>query len=196
MCVCLIASVFFFKQTTAYEMRISDWSSDVCSSDLGLRAGQDLAEAFLLERKIRQQQVVVDHDHVGVLCALARLDHEALVPERALAAKAVLGGGGGHRQQRRVVRQALEPGQVAHAGAPAPGDDALELRDLHARGKACLAFGAHERVAGQVVRAALERRLSYVPGIGVTVRVEPGGRSSIDKKTNNNTDHNCMLYEQ
>src|SRR3546814_8456328 len=26
--------VFFFKQKTAYEMRISDWSSDVCSSDL------------------------------------------------------------------------------------------------------------------------------------------------------------------
>src|SRR3546814_3079392 len=26
--------VFFFKQNTAYEMRISDWSSDVCSSDL------------------------------------------------------------------------------------------------------------------------------------------------------------------
>src|SRR3546814_6791481 len=31
MCVDL---VFFFKQKTAYEMRISDWSSDVCSSDL------------------------------------------------------------------------------------------------------------------------------------------------------------------
>src|SRR3546814_8193994 len=28
---------FFFKQKTAYEMRISDWSSDVCSSDLGFR---------------------------------------------------------------------------------------------------------------------------------------------------------------
>src|SRR3546814_11181002 len=28
-------SVCFFKQKTAYEMRISDWSSDVCSSDLG-----------------------------------------------------------------------------------------------------------------------------------------------------------------
>src|SRR3546814_2101329 len=27
-------SVFFFKQKTAYDMRISDWSSDVCSSDL------------------------------------------------------------------------------------------------------------------------------------------------------------------
>src|SRR3546814_15613618 len=31
MCVCLF---FFFKQKTAYELRISDWSSDVCSSDL------------------------------------------------------------------------------------------------------------------------------------------------------------------
>src|SRR3546814_14656408 len=30
---------FFFKQKTAYEMRISDWSSDVCSSDLGDAAG-------------------------------------------------------------------------------------------------------------------------------------------------------------
>src|SRR3546814_5763861 len=30
----LCCSFFFFKQKTAYEMRISDWSSDVCSSDL------------------------------------------------------------------------------------------------------------------------------------------------------------------
>src|SRR3546814_1375345 len=29
---------FFFKQKTAYEMRISDWSSDVCSSDLVTRS--------------------------------------------------------------------------------------------------------------------------------------------------------------
>src|SRR3546814_14015783 len=33
MCICR-SSFFFFKQKTAYEMRISDWSSDVCSSDL------------------------------------------------------------------------------------------------------------------------------------------------------------------
>src|SRR3546814_15537304 len=30
--------IFFFKQKTAYEMRMSDWSSDVCSSDLDRRA--------------------------------------------------------------------------------------------------------------------------------------------------------------
>src|SRR3546814_8996498 len=32
---------FFFKQKTAYEMRISDWSSDVCSSDLGIQVVQN-----------------------------------------------------------------------------------------------------------------------------------------------------------
>src|SRR3546814_2431885 len=32
----LVIDGFFFKQKTAYEMRISDWSSDVCSSDLQL----------------------------------------------------------------------------------------------------------------------------------------------------------------
>src|SRR3546814_8813287 len=30
----VVVDFFFFKQKTAYEMRISDWSSDVCSSDL------------------------------------------------------------------------------------------------------------------------------------------------------------------
>src|SRR3546814_4847844 len=43
-----VLCIFFFKQKTAYEMRISDWSSDVCSSDLdlasrGQRSGADRA---------------------------------------------------------------------------------------------------------------------------------------------------------
>src|SRR3546814_18993105 len=39
---------FFVKQKTAYEMRISDWSSDVCSSDLAVRRlGQGFAAALL-----------------------------------------------------------------------------------------------------------------------------------------------------
>src|SRR3546814_5575106 len=33
--------LFFFKQKTAYQMRISDWSSDVCSSDLSEPAGRN-----------------------------------------------------------------------------------------------------------------------------------------------------------
>src|SRR3546814_2828206 len=37
-CLCVYGFFFFFKQKTAYEMRISDWSSDVCSSDLDIHS--------------------------------------------------------------------------------------------------------------------------------------------------------------
>src|SRR3546814_8173128 len=43
--------IFFFKQKTAYEMRISDWSSDVCSSDLE-SPGLASAQAPLQEPRI------------------------------------------------------------------------------------------------------------------------------------------------
>src|SRR3546814_8953973 len=43
---------FFFKQKTAYEMRISDWSSDVCSSDLaGDVAGGERRQAPAMEAR-------------------------------------------------------------------------------------------------------------------------------------------------
>src|SRR3546814_11103524 len=46
--VMLLGSLFFsFKQKTAYEMRISDWSSDVCSSDLGAGPRRLFAVALL-----------------------------------------------------------------------------------------------------------------------------------------------------
>src|SRR3546814_6651734 len=58
--------VFFFKQKTAYEMRISDWSSDVCSSDLftGQRRAHQAAPfamglGFLAVEAPRQVAVVV-----------------------------------------------------------------------------------------------------------------------------------------
>src|SRR3546814_4505727 len=43
MIVCSRLLFFFFKQKTAYEMRISDWSSDVCSSDLSKCASAKIA---------------------------------------------------------------------------------------------------------------------------------------------------------
>src|SRR3546814_5939223 len=51
-----LLSCFFFKQKTAYEMRISDWSSDVCSSDLTDAEGRVVlcdALAYASERKPR-----------------------------------------------------------------------------------------------------------------------------------------------
>src|SRR3546814_6718137 len=58
---------FFFKQKTAYEMRISDWSSDVCSSDLqdGARAihGLGIGEHPRIEH---DDVPIVLHTHAGM----------------------------------------------------------------------------------------------------------------------------------
>src|SRR3546814_4603870 len=52
--------IFFFKQKTAYEMRISDWSSDVCSSDLfGERKATQLGAAKAEIGKAEQDAVLV-----------------------------------------------------------------------------------------------------------------------------------------
>src|SRR3546814_7241422 len=55
---------FFFKQKTAYEMRISDWSSDVCSSDLrrgSRRAGAD-PRLLAADRREALHQAVAARD--------------------------------------------------------------------------------------------------------------------------------------
>src|SRR3546814_11962187 len=99
---------FFFKQKTAYEMRISDWSSDVCSSDLaGLVAGdrRRLVVAVLVLR--------VDADAAGpdvLLGDAGGLDRgHHLVHLRGVGGQRGVGVGGlGHHagRQRRHVRPA------------------------------------------------------------------------------------------
>src|SRR3546814_5346878 len=57
---------FFFKQKTAYEMRISDWSSDVCSSDLKdiARKWRYLVNDYLRGRQVlKRALVLVDSRH-------------------------------------------------------------------------------------------------------------------------------------
>src|SRR5881227_2370774 len=62
--------LFFFKQQTAYEITVRDWSSDVCSSDL--RGLQIIAEKLLARREviadrrssIGDQHLVVDNDRM------------------------------------------------------------------------------------------------------------------------------------
>src|SRR3546814_10876868 len=54
----LVIFLFFFKQKTAYEMRISDWSSDVCSSDLPLGGkrieGKELKIGYFAQHQLEQ----------------------------------------------------------------------------------------------------------------------------------------------
>src|SRR3546814_8512976 len=52
----MIFHIFFFKQKTAYEMRISDWSSDVCSSDL----------AILSNEKFRGVRLTIEGSKLGL----------------------------------------------------------------------------------------------------------------------------------
>src|SRR3546814_8717687 len=60
MCVWSCCIFFFFKQKTAYEMRISDWSSDVCSSDL-----RDDLDPAVLEGAATGGIDILPGDHPG-----------------------------------------------------------------------------------------------------------------------------------
>src|SRR3546814_3180476 len=55
MCFVFVCCIFFFffKQKTAYEMRISDWSSDVCSSDLATLADGRVAGVAVTRAEAR-----------------------------------------------------------------------------------------------------------------------------------------------
>src|SRR3546814_8552478 len=71
---------FFFKQKTAYDMRISDWSSDVCSSDLPDRADRRVAEHRAGNVAIIHHGRLVAEHGVGKRLSLADRDRSQLDP--------------------------------------------------------------------------------------------------------------------
>src|SRR3546814_12018112 len=97
---CSMRLVFFFKQKTAYEMRISDWSSDVCSSDLPPREAHAVKRHILDPRAIgprgrddmAQRQIGIEVDRaVDARMSLARDDDERLGAQ-IVAAQPLVGG--------------------------------------------------------------------------------------------------------
>src|SRR3546814_17645884 len=108
----LFLFVFFFKQKTAYEMRISDWSSDVCSSDLGTEhrlvpgaggAGDDAAAGRRAARRRRRAgRGLPDRGLAGAL------RHRAGGrPAVGADAAAGLGAGAGRSEERRVGKECV-----------------------------------------------------------------------------------------
>src|SRR3546814_5780523 len=89
----VVSCVFFFKQKTAYEMRISDWSSDVCSSDLHLA----VLEQRGFDDRLGEGDVVLHATHVGK----AQVDEfDAIVGDEFFD---VFDGHGGLRSAERRV---------------------------------------------------------------------------------------------
>src|SRR3546814_1884747 len=69
--ICYLSFFFFFKQKTAYEMRISDWSSDVCSSDL------QFGRAVGVDQDVARLQIAMnDQIPVGVADRIADLPEQ------------------------------------------------------------------------------------------------------------------------
>src|SRR3546814_1118247 len=90
---------FFFKQKTAYEMRISDWSSDVCSSDLN-------------EGELLIQHPLHLVGQFGPIAGTGGLRHDMLQPALRLPAF-------GHRLMRIFIAQIVK--READAGEEAGG---------------------------------------------------------------------------
>src|SRR3546814_1419438 len=86
---CCVVVIFFFKQKTAYEMRISDWSSDVCSSDLHLRI---LGKRAVSDGEVAAAQV--DHRREAQVDATGEhfAGHDPGVLPRALERGGRIGG--------------------------------------------------------------------------------------------------------
>src|SRR3546814_18833924 len=83
----VLVSFFFFKQKTAYEMRISDWSSDVCSSDLEVLAERGAGERrHPLDRRglvrCRRDDDRVVHRALVLQTLVHLRDGRALLPDR------------------------------------------------------------------------------------------------------------------
>src|SRR3546814_14886869 len=74
--------VFFFKQKTAYEMRISDWSSDVCSSDLLAKLDADGVDAAAVAKLLDAALIApVLTAHPTEVRRKSMLDHKNRIAE-------------------------------------------------------------------------------------------------------------------
>src|SRR3546814_10957272 len=93
---CDLLDFFFFEQKTAYDMRISDWSSDVCSSDLPhAHVGDDHGGGAHPRRHGRAAQA---HDPLrlggGRRTGVARQDRKSVVKGKSVSVRVDLGGRG------------------------------------------------------------------------------------------------------
>src|SRR3546814_4014447 len=101
----MLMCFFFFKQKTAYERRISDWSSDVCSSDL-MSGEQQLHRRFGPDAEVQMVAALNDVDAARRIDALDRVGRD----EPDLAGQRGKGVG-------QLARDTLQPRQIEYGRA-------------------------------------------------------------------------------
>src|SRR3546814_3108357 len=80
---------FFFKQKTAYEMRISDWSSDVCSSDLVEARNYDIRKQVVEYDNVMNDQRKVIYEQRGEIIDSETVD-EVMTAMRAETVNSII----------------------------------------------------------------------------------------------------------
>jgi hypothetical protein len=119
---------------------------------------QQLGQALVAQRDVGEEQMVVDDDDVGIERFLARLHHEALAVEGAVAAEAVVARRRDERPDRRVLRDVGELGAVTALRCAREGDDLRQVACIGPRRQPPFARCALQMVMAHVVRATLEQR--------------------------------------
>src|SRR3546814_6364865 len=111
----LCGFVFFFKQKTAYEMRISDWSSDVCSSDLFKLQGLD-AQA-LVEYQKRNLEAFASANKIALEGAQAVIRRQAEIVRQGVedASKALSELSAAGTPQDKLTKQVELAKQIGRA---------------------------------------------------------------------------------
>src|SRR3546814_13817993 len=95
---CVVFCFFFFKQKTAYELRISDWSSDVCSSDLkgSFTGAVQASEGLFLAAD--GGTLFLDEIAELPLALQAKLDRKSVVSGKCVSVRVDIGG-------RRIIKK-------------------------------------------------------------------------------------------
>ena len=98
--------------------------------------GQELGQPFVAQHHVGEEQVMVDDDDVGVERLLPRLQHEAVVVKRAVAAEAIVARRRDERPDRRVFRHVGELAAVAARARARERDDLRQVARIVARWQA------------------------------------------------------------
>src|SRR3546814_12448454 len=124
----MVMCFFFFKQKTAYEMRISDWSSDVCSSDLHREAVDESAEKQERHQDQQQQHMLWQIEAAG---PLGDFDRQPAGGER----HAEQSGADDQAENRTGDRKSVVSGKSVSVRVDLGGSRSIKKKTMHKNNK-------------------------------------------------------------